>query len=232
MVGSCLGIRRVLRVDPEPWRARALTRESSGLIMQTRSLPLPVLCSCRILAQVSLHPRPRDCVGGARYGVSLQSLVISRSGREKRNQKSIKQVNSANVESCLIWRGTYKHSYLADIKHKHGEKKQEKYFDNWKSTLQKAICRKQFASSAEKINWSLGGCGLNLNEQFLSSVRRSRAGVMQSGVEEDEKLSHSPSWITITTNNPCSNTPDNVESKHNSLFIKLMRYLFPKYLNG
>ena len=34
--------------------------------------------------------------------------------------------------------------------------------------LQKAICRKQFASSAEKINWSLVGCGLN--EQFLSSV--------------------------------------------------------------
>ena len=92
---------------------------------------------------------------------------ISRSGREK---KSIKQVNSANVESCLIVRG--KHTYLADIKH--GEKKQEKYFDNWKSTLQKAICRKQFASSAEKINWSLGGCGLN--EQFLSSVRRSQAG--------------------------------------------------------
>lgn len=34
--------------------------------------------------------------------------------------------------------------------------------------LHKVICRKQFASSTEKINWSLVGCGLN--EQFLSRV--------------------------------------------------------------
>ena len=45
-------------------RPGPLARTDPGeVIMQTRSLPLLVLCSCRILSQVSLHPRPRDCMG-------------------------------------------------------------------------------------------------------------------------------------------------------------------------
>ena len=55
--GSGAGVAR----RPGPL-ARSRT-DPGEVIMQTRSLPLLVLCSCRILSQVSLHPRPRDCVG-------------------------------------------------------------------------------------------------------------------------------------------------------------------------